>query len=99
MRLSEEEQKYARQEAKERIRDKIASRKEQLENFKNDPSIAPKIVQNRDRIMKVFIVLFVICLVSTLFVKVNYDLTEYLPEDVTSKKAIISRKRTWMCSR
>ena len=88
MKLTEEELKYARQEAKERIREKIATRKEQFENFKNDPSIASKIVKNRDHIMKVFIVLFVICLISTLFVKVNYDLTEYLPEDVTSKKAI-----------
>ena len=46
------------------------------------------IVKKRNIITKIFIVMFILCAICNAFVKVNYDLTEYLPPTVTSKKAI-----------
>lgn len=51
-------------------------------------SLVDIIVGKRRLIEIVFAAAFVICLVSSLFVQVNYDLTEYLPPSVTSKQAI-----------
>lgn len=89
MKLSEEELKTAHEEAGKRVRTKLKNREKRLEDLRKGKTSLPEaIVKNRNIITSVFAVLFVICLICTLFVKVNYDLTEYLPESVTSKKAI-----------
>lgn len=58
------------------------------EQVKEKHSIVNVII-NRRRIFGIlFAAATVICLICDPFVKVNYDLTEYLPATVTSKKAI-----------
>lgn len=89
MKLSEEEVNKAREEAAERVRQKQESREKRLEALrKRETSIPEGIVKHRNIITTVFAAAFVICLVCTLFVKSNYDLTAYLPKSVPSKKAI-----------
>lgn len=46
------------------------------------------IVKGSRYITKLFVALVIFCAIMNAFVKVNYDLTEYLPETVPSKKAI-----------
>ena len=46
------------------------------------------IINNRKRIEKVFAVLFVLSLLFTPMVGVNYDLTEYLPDSSPSAQAL-----------
>lgn len=53
-----------------------------------DVSVADFIVEKRRLIEVGFATAFFVCFISSFFVKVNYDLTEYLPPSVTSKKAI-----------
>ncbi len=89
MKLTETEINEAREKARDRVQSRLADRERLLENLrKGNTSLPGFIVRKREAITKVFAVLFVICLICILFVKVNYDLTEYLPASVPSKKAI-----------
>lgn len=50
--------------------------------------IPEAIVSGRKFIETVFIIATFLCILQVPFVKVNYDLTEYLPDDAVSRKAI-----------
>ena len=50
--------------------------------------LAHLIVHRRGLISKLFILLVIICLILFPFVEINYDMTEYLKDDMPSKKAI-----------
>lgn len=55
---------------------------------KNNNFLINLIINKRNIIEKIFIIILVISLILFPFVKVNYDLTEYLPETATSKIGI-----------
>ncbi|MDD3205562.1 MAG: MMPL family transporter [Lachnospiraceae bacterium] len=80
--MKEKKEKISLKENGRKIKEKLTHI-----SFKNF-SIVDMIIDKRKTIEVVFAVLFVICLLLSPMVKVNYDLTEYLPESVTSKKAI-----------
>ena len=60
---------------------------EKLKELKEN-GVAETIVKKRNLIKVVFAVLFVASLVNMPLVKVNYDLTEYLPDNAESKQSI-----------
>lgn len=79
----------AREEAAEKVKEKLEKKEKRLEDLRKGKSSLPEwIVRHRDKIMTVFIVLAVICVFCIPFIEVNYDLTAYLPDSMTSKKAI-----------
>ena len=89
MKLSEAEEKAGREEAARRVKEKLESREKRLEDLRKGKTSLPEwIVRHRNRIMTVFIVLAAICALCVPFIEVNYDLTAYLPDSMTSKKAI-----------
>lgn len=89
MKLSEAENRAAREEAVRRVKEKLENREKRLEDLrKGKTSLPERIVRHREKIMSVFIALAVVCALCIPFIKVNYDLTAYLPDDMTSKKAI-----------
>lgn len=84
--MSEEKNELKGQSPKEK---KSFLKKKEKENIPHEKlTWAGWIVKRRSIITNVFIVMFIICAICNAFVKVNYDLTEYLPPTVTSKKAI-----------
>lgn len=89
MKLSEAEIRAAREEASQKVKEKLENRREHLENLRKGKTSLPEwIVKHREKIMWAFIVLAVICVFFIPFIDVNYDLTSYLPDTMTSKKAI-----------
>ena len=89
MKLSEAENRAAREEAARRVREKLENREKRLEDLRKGKTSLPEgIVRQREKIMKIFLMLAVICAFCIPFIKVNYDLTAYLPDDMESKKAI-----------
>ncbi len=89
MKLSEEENRIAREEAVRRVKEKLENREKRLEDLRKGKTSLPEwIVRYREKIMSVFLLLAVICGFCIPFIKVNYDLTAYLPDDMISKKAI-----------
>ncbi|MCI9298329.1 MAG: MMPL family transporter [Lachnospiraceae bacterium] len=89
MKLSEAENRVAREEAARRVREKLENREKRLEDLRKGKTSLPEgIVRHREKIMKIFLMLAVICAFCIPFIKVNYDLTAYLPDDMESKKAI-----------
>lgn len=83
--MKEKKEKTSLKERWKRHKEKThASRKGVSTKF----SLIDMIIDKRRIIGIVFAVMFILCLISSPFVKVNYDLTEYLPGSVTSKKAI-----------
>lgn len=89
MKLSEAENRAAREEAARRVREKLENREKRLEDLRKGKTSLPEgIVRHREKIMKIFLMLAVICAFCIPFIKVNYDLTAYLPDDMESKKAI-----------
>ncbi len=89
MKLSEEEIRIAREEAVRRVKEKLENREKRLEDLRKGKTSLPEwIVRYREKIMSVFLLLAVICGFCIPFIKVNYDLTAYLPDDMISKKAI-----------
>ena len=89
MKLSEEENRIAREEAVRRVKEKLENREKRLEDLRKGKTSLPEwIVRYREKIMSVFLLLAVICGVCIPFITVNYDLTAYLPDDMISKKAI-----------
>ncbi len=89
MKLSEAENRAAREEAAHRVREKLENREKRLEDLRKGKTSLPEgIVRHREKIMKIFLMLAVICAFCIPFIKVNYDLTAYLPDDMESKKAI-----------
>ena len=60
---------------------------EKLKELKEN-GVAETIVKKRNLIKVVFAILFVVSLVNMPLVKVNYDLTEYLPDNAESKQSI-----------
>ena len=89
MKLSEAENRAAREEAVRRVKEKLENREKRLEDLRKGQTSLPEwIVRHRGKIMSVFILLAVLCAFCIPFIKVNYDLTAYLPDDMESKKAI-----------
>lgn len=81
-------------EKKERgsLKERWEKRKSNMHFFhkreKSKFSLVDMIIDKKRTIGIFFAIAFVFCLICSPFVKVNYDLTEYLPGSVTSKKAI-----------
>lgn len=71
-----------------KVKNPFPQKKKDKKTEKEKLTWAGWIVRNRNAITTVFVVLFILCAIANAFVKVNYDLTEYLPPTVTSKKAI-----------
>jgi len=89
MKLSEAEGKAMREEAARKVKEKLENREKRLEDLRKGKTSLPEgIVRHREKIMRAFIVLAVICALCIPFIKVNYDLTSYLPDSMESKKAI-----------
>ncbi len=89
MKLSEAENRAAREEAARRVKEKLENREKRLEDLRKGKTSLPEgIVRHREKIMRGFIILAVICAFCIPFIHVNYDLTSYLPDDMESKKAI-----------
>lgn len=89
MKLTDAEMRDAREEAAKKVKEKLESREKRLEDLRKGRTSLPGwIVRHRDKIMAVFIVLAVVSVFCIPFIKVNYDLTAYLPDSMASKKAI-----------
>lgn len=89
MKLSEAEARAAREEAGQKVKEKLENREKRLEDLRKGKTSLPEgIVKHREKIMRIFIVLAVICAVCVPFIGVNYDLTSYLPDTMVSKEAI-----------
>ena len=89
MKLTEAEMRAAKEEAAKKVKEKFESREKRLEDLRKGKTSLPEwIVRHRNKIMTVFIVLAVVCVLCIPFIEVNYDLTAYLPDSMTSKKAI-----------
>lgn len=80
--MSDEKKKISLKGTGQKLKEKIKKHKEKKTTW------AGIIVGHRKAITRIFIVMFVLCAIFNAFVKVNYDLTKYLPSTVTSKKAI-----------
>ena len=89
MKLTEAEMRAAREESVKKVKEKLERQEKRLEDLRKGKTSLPEwIVRHRDKIMTVFIVLALICVFCIPFIEVNYDLTAYLPDSMTSKKAI-----------
>lgn len=89
MKLTEAEMRAAREEAAEKVKEKLEKKEKRLEDLRKGKTSLPEwIVRHRDKIMTVFIVAAVVCVICIPFIEVNYDLTAYLPDSMTSKQAI-----------
>lgn len=79
----------AGEEAAKRVKEKLETGEKRLEDLRKGKTSLPEwIVRHRDKIMSVFIALAVVSVFCIPFIKVNYDLTAYLPDSMASKKAI-----------
>ncbi len=95
MKLSEAEARAAREEAGRKVKEKLENREKRLEDLRKGKTSLPEgIVKHREKIMRIFIVLAVICAVCVPFIGVNYDLTSYLPDTMVSKEAIRALSET-----
>lgn len=89
MKLTEEEMRAAGEEAAKRVKEKLETGEKRLEDLRKGKTSLPEwIVRHRNKIMSVFIALAVVSVFCIPFIKVNYDLTAYLPDSMASKKAI-----------
>lgn len=89
MKLTEAEMRAAGEEAAKRVKEKLETGEKRLEDLRKGKTSLPEwIVRHRDKIMSVFIALAVVSVFCIPFIKVNYDLTAYLPDSMASKKAI-----------
>ena len=87
--MTEAETRAAREEAAQKVKEKLENREKRLEDLRKGKTSLPEwIVRHRNKIMSVFIVLAVVCVFCIPFIEVNYDLTAYLPDSMISKKAI-----------
>ncbi|MDE6949869.1 MAG: hypothetical protein K2P64_02975, partial [Lachnospiraceae bacterium] len=83
MKLTEAEMRAAGEEAAKRVKEKLETREKRLEDLRKGKTSLPEwIVRHRDKIMSVFIALAVVSIFCIPFIKVNYDLTAYLPDSM-----------------